>query len=140
MSIQNQTTLDKKDRDELVDFCLEIGQSCWNVYCHSKTGFLRVFMLPGNDVRRRANDLFLLGFSARMLMCPPTGVPTLDKLAETPLGEKAWESYLDTMNGRVLLDCAAYPDTPDVVLRYAKEFFLEGFRAGTIAALEILKS
>jgi len=139
MTIQN-TTLDKKDREELVDSCIEIGQSCWDVYCHSKTGFVRVFMLPSDAVRRRANELFHLGFSARMLMCPPTGVPTLDKLAETPLGEKAWESYLDTMNGRIVLDCAAYPETPAIVLRYAKEFFLEGFRAGTIAALEILKS
>jgi len=134
------TILDKKDRDELVNSCIEIGQDCWNAYCHSKSGFVRVFMLPSDAVRRRANELFHLGFSARMLMCPPTGVPTLDAITETPLGERIWAEYLGTMNGKIVLDGPAYPDTPEIVLRYAKEFFLEGFRAGTIVALEILKS
>ncbi|HBT77861.1 MAG TPA: hypothetical protein DEB39_13270, partial [Planctomycetaceae bacterium] len=78
------------------------------------------------------------GFSARMIMCPPIGVPALDAITEAPLGEKAWKSYLNSMNGQTVLDGPAYPDTPLVVLRYAKEFFLEGFRTGTIAVYEIL--
>ncbi|HBT78495.1 MAG TPA: hypothetical protein DEB39_16570, partial [Planctomycetaceae bacterium] len=110
------------------------------VYCRSKVGFVRVLLLPNTEVRRRANELFQLGFSGRMLLCPPIGLPALDDATEAPLGEKAWESYLDSMNGQVVLDGPAYPDTPPVVLRYAKEFFLEGFRTGTIAVYEILNS
>ena len=149
----NQTTvLDKKDRDELVDFSIRLGQLCWNVYCESKVGFVRVFMLPNADVRRRANELFHLGFSARMIICPPIGIPALDAVTETPLGEKMWESYLDTMNGKVAPVNARRPtgavpfegeadcDETASFLRYAKEFFLEGFRAGTIAVREIMNS
>ncbi|HBT77294.1 MAG TPA: hypothetical protein DEB39_10325 [Planctomycetaceae bacterium] len=139
MSIQN-TTIDKTDRDELVDLSIRFGQGCWGVYCRSKVGFVRVFMLPNAEVRRRANELFQLGFSARMIMCPPIGIRALDAITEKPLVERAWESYLDSMNGQTVLDGPAYPDTPQVVLRYAKEFFLEGFRTGTIAVYEILNS
>ncbi len=139
MTTQN-TTVDKTDRDELVDFSIFLGQHCWNVYCRSKVGFVRVFLLPNAATRRQANELFQLGFSGRMLFCPPIGIPALDAAAEKPLGEKAWKSYLDTQNGKVVLDGPAYPDTPEVVLKYAKAFFLEGFRAGTLAVYEILNS
>jgi hypothetical protein len=127
------TTLDKNDRDELVDFSIRLGQVCWDVYCQSKTGFIQVFLLPTVTVHRRANELFQLGFSARMLLCPST----LDSDTD---GEKTWKSYLATMEGKIVLDGAAYPDTPEVILAYAKEFFLEGFRAGSIAVREIFKS
>ena len=132
MTLQDQTTLDKKDRDELVDFTIRLGQVCWDIYCQSKIGFVRVFMLPNDKLRRRANELFQLGFSGRMLMCPPS-VPDTD-------GESLWTNYLGSQKGKVVLDGAAYPDTPEVVLNYAKEFFLEGFRAGTIAIRQIFES
>ena len=134
------TTLDKKDRDELVDFSIRLGQLCWDVYCESKVGFVRVFMLPNADVRRRANELFHLGFSARMILWPPSGVAALDAITEPTLGDRAWESCLDSMTGKTVMDGPAYPDTPGIVLRYAKEFFLEGFRAGTIVVREIMNS
>ena len=139
MSTQN-TTIDKTDRDELVDLSIRFGQGCWGVYCRSKVGFVRVFMLPNAEVRRRANELFQLGFSARMIMCPPIGVPALDAITEESLGERAWKDYLTMHEGTVILDGPVYPDTPAVVLDYAKEFFLEGFRAGTLAVTEILNS
>ena len=124
------TALDKKDRDELVDFSIRLGQHCWNIYIRSKTGFVRVFMLPNNEFRRRANELFQLGFSGRMLMCPPSAID----------GEALWTNYLGSQKDKVVLDGAAYPDTPEVVLNYAKEFFLEGFRAGGIAVRKIFES
>ena len=128
-------TISKRDRDELIDFGIRLGQVCWDVYCQSKAGFPRVFMLPSDDARRRANELFHLGFGARLMVCPPIG----NTDTETSDGERMWEAYLDTMDGKVVLGCAAYPDTPKFVLGYAKEFFLEGFRAGTIAARELLR-
>lgn len=141
MSTLNQPpNLDTKDRDELIDFSIRLGQTCWDVYCHSKIGFIRVFMLPSDTARRRANELFHLGFSARMLMCPPLGIPALDSVLETPQGEAAWDSYLDSMDGKIVLDGAAYPETPEVVLRWARKFFLAGFSAGTLAVIEILNS
>jgi len=123
------TALDKKDRDELVDFSIDLGQHCWNIYIRSKTGFVRVFMLPNDEFRRRANELFQLGFSGRMLKYP----------VNTD-GESLWTNYLGSQKGKVVLDGAAYPDTPEVVLNYAKEFFLEGFRAGDIAVRKIFES
>jgi hypothetical protein len=128
------TILDKKDRDELIDFGIRLGQACWDVYCRSKAGFPRVFMLPNDTARRQANELFHLGFSARLFMCPP------DTAAETSDGEALWEAYLDTMDGKVVLGSIAYPDTPEFILDYAKDFFLQGFSAGTIAVREIFKS
>ena len=132
------STLDKKDRDELIDFGIRLGQACWDVYCRSKYGFPRVFMLPSDDARRRANELFHLGFGARLIICPPVGTPDVD--AETSDGERMWKAYLDTMDGKIVLGCIAHPDTPEFILGYAKEFFLEGFQAGTIAVREIFKS
>ena len=130
MPLQSPTTLDKNDRDELVDFTIRLGQVCWDIYCQSKIGFVRVFMLPNDELRRRASELFHLGFSGRMLLCPPSATD----------GESLWTNYLGLQKGNVVLDGAAYLDTPEVVLNYAKEFFLEGFRAGTIAVREIFKS
>jgi len=130
MTPPKPTTLNKKDHDELADFSINLGQTCWNVYCQSKPGFVRVFMLPNDEFRRRANELFQLGFSGRMLLCPPSATD----------GESLWTNYLGLQKGNVVLDGAAYPDTPEVVHNYAKEFFLEGFRAGTIAVREIFKS
>jgi len=124
------TALDKKDRDKLVDFTIRLGQHCWNVYIRSKAGFVRVFMLPNDEFRRRANELFQLGFSGRMLKCLPSSTD----------GEALWANYLGSQTGKVVLDGAAYPDTPEVVLNYAKEFFLEGFRAGDIAVRKIFES
>lgn len=141
MIIQTQTTaIDKTDRDELVDFSIRLGQTCWGVYSRSKVGFVRIFMLPSDETRRRANELFQLGFSARMLFLPPLGIPELDAISEKPTGNRAWEHYLAMHEGEIILDGPAYPDTPAVVFRYAKEFFLEGFRAGTLAVREILNS
>ena len=88
MSTQN-TTIAKTDRDELVDLSIRFGQGCWGVYCRSKVGFVRVFMLPNAEVRRRANELFQLGFSARMIMCPPIGVPALDAVT----GKEQWKDW-----------------------------------------------
>ena len=130
MTLQDQTTLDKKDRDEIIDFSIRLGQVCWDAYCQSKIGFVRVFMLPNDELRRRANELFHLGFSGRMLLCPPS----------TTDGEALWTNYLGSQKGKVILDGAAYSDTPEVVLHYAREFFLEGFRAGTIAVRQIFES
>ena len=130
-------TIDKKERDELIDFGIRIGQTCWDVYRQTTVGFPRVFMLPSDAARRRANELFHLGFCGRLFMCPPTD-PSVD--AETSEGEALWRDYLATMNGKVVLGCGTYPDTPEFVLDYAKNFFLEGFRAGTIAVSEIFQS
>ena len=95
-------------------------------------------MMPSKAARCRANELFQCGFSARMLFCPPTGITELDAINEMPMGEQAWQNYLAAHEGKIILDGPAYPDTPKVVLDYAKEFFLEGFSAGTIAVQEIL--
>ncbi len=46
-------------------------------------------MLPGDKFRRRANELFQLGFSGRMFVCPPI----LDSD-----GEELWKSYQDLRN------------------------------------------
>jgi hypothetical protein len=89
-------------------------------------------MLPNDDARRRANELFHLGFCAR-LVSPPTD-------SETSLGEMLWEDYLATMDGKIVLGCVTYPDTPEFILGYAKEFFLEGCRAGAITVREIFQS
>ena len=139
MTAQTQTTAtNEKDRNELIDLSIRLGQGCWDVYCRSKIGFIRVFMMPSKAARYRANELFQCGFSARMLFCPPTGITELDAIAETPVGEQAWKNYLATHEGKIILGGPAYPDTPKVILDYAKEFFLEGFSAGTIAVQEIL--
>jgi len=131
---QNITT-DKTSRDEeLIDLGFRLGQACWDVYSRSKCGFPRVFMLPSAATRRRARELFQTGFSARMFVCPP-----VDTALETSEGEMMWEIFLDTMDGEVVLDFGTYPETPEFVLDWAKEFFLEGFRAGTIAVREIRK-
>ncbi len=73
-----------------------------------------------------------------MLFCPPTGITELDTVNETPMGEQAWEHFLTTHEGKTILDGPAYPGTPKVVLNYARDFFLEGFSAGTVAVQEIL--
>ena len=128
----NQTSLTPTERDELIDFGLQVGQACWEVYCRSKVGFPRVFMLPNDDVRRRANELFHLGFCACLFRCPPS-----DVAAE---GEALWNEYLGTMDGKVVLGFGIYPGTPEFILDYAKGFFLEGFSAGTIAVREIFRA
>jgi len=126
--------LDKKDRNELVDFGVRLSQACWEVYSRSDAGFPRIFMLPNDDVRRRANQLFHLGFCARLFRCPSS-----DAAVETD-GEMLWNDYLSTMNGKRVLGFGIYPDTPEFILNYAKHFFIEGFHAGTIAVREIFKS
>ena len=133
--MKNQTPFTPQEHDELVDLCIHLGQRCWNTYCHSKTGFIRIFMLPSDIVRHRANELFQLGFGARLLMCPPS----LDSVIDSP-DEVMWECYLRSMVGKTVLDGAAYPDTAKIILDCAKEFFLEGFRAGTIAVRELFES
>ena len=125
--------LTPSERNEIVDFGLRLGQACWDVYCQSPVGFMRLFMLPNDTARRRANELFQLGFCGRLIICPPTDSD------ETPDGEMLWNDYLTAMDGRVALGCVTYPDTPDFVLDYAKHFFIEGFQAGTITVREILK-
>ena len=141
MTTMNQTPdHDTTERNELIDLSIHLGQTCWGVYRRSKVGFVRVFMLPSDAVRLRANELFQLGFSARMLFYLPLGIPELDAISEKPVGERAWKDFLDSQNGKIVLDGPAYPETPAVVLRYAKEFFLEGFGAGTLAVREILNS
>jgi len=135
MITQNQNiTLDEKDRNEIIDFGLRLGQVCWDVYCQSPVGFTRLFMLPSDAARRRANELFHLGFAARLIICPPTDGDT-----EMSDGEMMWKDYLATMDGRIVLGCVAYPDTPEFILDYAKHFFLEGFVAGTITVRELFK-
>ena len=136
--ITTKPNIDKKERDELIDFGIRIGQTCWDVFCRSKVGFTRLFMLPNDTTRRRANELFHLGFCARLLMCPPDENST----AETEMFEcgMMWQDYLGTMNGKIVLGNVAYPDTPKNILDYAKGFFLEGFRSGTITAREIFRS
>ena len=134
MTTKKHPTPNKKDCVEIVDFSIRLGQACWDTYCRSEVGFVRVFTLPSGNARCRANDLFQLGFSARMLMCPPT-----DDSDETVDGDRMWKDYLGRMNGRVILSGLAHPDTPEFILNYAKGFFLEGFRAGTIAVREIFK-
>jgi hypothetical protein len=133
MTTQVPQSLSKKDRDELVDFSIHLGQTCWEAYCLSNSGFVRVFSLPSTTVRRRANELFQLGFSARMLMYPPVG----DSDAVTE--QAAWNDYLGSAAGKIVLDGTAYPDTPSIVLNNAKLFFLEGFRAGSIAVQQIFE-
>ena len=131
----NQTALTPVERDELVDFGIRLGQVCWDVYCRSKYGFPRVFMLPSDAARRQANELFHLGFSARLFLCPPS-----DAVTEAFDGKMLWSKYLSTMEGKVVLGFSAYPDTPEFILAYAKDFFLQGFTAGAIAVREIFKS
>ena len=141
MTTQNETRpLNETDRDELVDFSIRLGQTCWGVYSRSKIGFVRVFMLPSDAVRLRANELFQLGFSARMLFYLPLGIPELDAISEKPMGERAWKDYLAMHEGKIILNGPSYPNTPKVVLKYAEEFFLAGFSAGTLAVREILNS
>ena len=140
MTAQTQTTtIDDKKRNELIDISIQLGQGCWDVYSCSKIGFIRVFMMPTKDARRRAKKLFRCGFSDRMLFCPPTGIMKLDAINETLMGEQAWKNYLAIREGKTILDGPTYPDTPKVVLDYAKEFFLEGFSMGTIVMQEFLK-
>jgi len=128
------TDISKQERDELIDFSVRIGQHCWYAYCRTKTGFVRLFLLPTDTALRRANELFQLGFSGRMLMCPPDACDT-----DGSLGDTLWQNYLGSQKGKVVLDGTAYPATPEAVLDYAKEFFLEGVRAGSIAISEIFK-
>ena len=123
--------LTPKDLDELIDFCTDLGHACWEVYSRSKRGFVRVFMLPSDEVRLRAYELFQFGFCARMLFCPTT---------ETLPVEEMWENFLGSQKGKTVLYGAAYPDTPPIVLDYAGEFFVEGFEAGTIAVSQIFES
>ena len=140
MITKNQNiTIDKKARDELVDCSIRLGQVCWDVYRQTKVGFPRVFMLPGGAARRRANELFHLGFCGRLFMCPPSDSATWDADTEMSEGDALWQEYLGTMDGKVVLGCGVYPDTPEFILNYAREFFLEGFRAGTIAVREIFR-
>ena len=133
---QNITT-EKTFRKELIDLGIQLGQCCWDAYSGSRFGFPRVSMLPDDDARRRANDLFQTGFGARMFVCPPAGFRDTDR--ETSESEAMWKIFLGTMDGKVVLGCGTYPDTPNFVLDWAKGFFLEGFRAGTIAVQIIRK-
>ena len=136
--ITTKPNIDKKKRDELIDFGIRIGQICWDVFCRSKVGLIRVLMLPGDAERRRANELFHLGFCARLFMCPPDENSTGD--TETSECEAMWQNYLGTMDGKIVLGDVAYPDMPEFILNYARDFFLEGFRAGTMAVREIFRS
>ena len=122
------TPLTPSERNEIVDFCLRLGQACWSVYRQSPVGLTRLLMLPNDAARRCANELFLLGFCGRLLMHPNDAD-----------SEALWNDYLDTMEGKVVLGCTAHPDTPEFVLDYARHFFLEGFMAGTIALREVFK-
>ena len=123
--------LTPSEREELVDFGIRLGQACWDVYCQSPVGFTRLLMLPNDNTRRRANELFHLGFCGRLFMCPSDDTDSD--------GEMLWNDYLATMHGKIVLGYTAYPDMPEFVLGYAKHFFLEGFQAGTITVNEIFK-
>ena len=126
MTTQNLTP---NEREELVDFGIWLGQACWDVYRQSPVGFTRLFMLPNDNARRRANELFHLGFCGRLFVDHSDDM-TADSL---------WNDYLDTMDDKIVMGNIAYPDTPEFILDYAKHFFIEGFIAGTIAVNEIFK-
>lgn len=131
----NTESMNQSDYEELVDFSVYIGQYCWDVYRHSKIGAVRLYLLPDDTVRRRAAELFQLAFSAAMLMGPPP-----EDSDETTRCEFIWKDYLDKHKGQIVLDGPAYPETPEIVLQWAKVFFSEGFRAGSLAVRELLNS
>ena len=122
------TTLTKTERAVLIDFCFVVCQACWEIDCISSPRFPRVFF--SSDIQRRAHELFLIGFSDRLFRCPPTETGTES--------ETLWNDYLGTMNDRIILCRAAYPDTPLSVLACAKDYYLAGFSAGRIVVREIV--
>lgn len=136
---QPENTKLSPEESEFMDFCLELGQLCWQTFRESAFGSILTRVLPSDKVRLEANRLFQLGFGARLLFCPPRGPEALDRLFGPPVCEKAWLSYLDGAEGKTILDGAAYPDTPEPVLAVAKHFFKMGFEAGTIAARELMR-
>lgn len=136
--MSDHPTLSQNDCNVLVDFSIRLGRECWSVYRRSTPGLIRLLLLPSATVRRRAEELHQLGFGARLILCPPVDIP--DPTAAASLGETMWRACLDSMDGQIVLDGPASPDTPEIVLRRAREFFLEGFRAGSVAVREIRKS
>lgn len=125
--------------DERLDMSYLLGMTAWRAFQKSPIGEALIGLLPSGTARRRAYELFLLGFTARMSVFTPYGVPELDELVDLPLIDIVWEDYLISVKGAVVLDGPPYPDTPKETLALATTFFRLGFQSGTFAYNELAK-
>lgn len=127
------------EESELMDFFLVLGQACWETFLGSPNGMVTTALLPSDEVRLEANRLFQLGFGARLILYPPRGPESLDRVIGPVACEKAWKGYLARSGGQTILDGKPYPETSEAILYVANYYFKMGFEAGTIAAREIMK-
>lgn len=118
--------MSKSKLTELAAFTTGIGQMAWQVYCKSELGKRRLIALKTEDERSSAYIIFQQGLGCRVLVPPEAD------------DEMLWQDYLSTQDGKVLLDGPDYPDTPGIILHYAKEFFYEGCRVGKILVRELI--
>lgn len=138
MSIQQQNN-DSPDLDR-IDAAIQIGLIAWEAFRKSTFGKTCLDVLPSAAVYRRANELFLLGFTARLTTFPPFENRFLDDLLQGLLTDALWDDYLKSAGSKIILDGPAYPDTPECVLEAAKGFFRIGLKSATIACRELEKS
>lgn len=124
---------------QLLDFCKELGSTCWDAFSTTSRAAVTLLLLPSDTVRNEAKRLFQLGFSARMLACPPRGPEALDNVLGPIQCDKTWREFLKTATGKVVLDAEAYPATGQSILHVARFFFTQGFIAGTVAYRECMK-
>ena len=117
--------------DERFDASYRLGEFAWEVFQKSLIGRLLLRLLPSEAVHHRAEELFLLGFTARMCVFVPYGAPELDMLVDESLVDIVWEDYLLSVEGKVVLGGAPYPDTPKEFLYFARKFFRAGMKAAT---------
>ena len=134
-----------KEESEILDFCMELGQTCWEAFCATARAKIMLLLLPSDFVRTKAMRLFQLGFCSRMLACPPRGPEVLDSVLGPIQCDKTWQDFLKTANGKVYrpsgsdLDGEAYPATSQSIVQVARFFFRQGFMAGNVAARECMK-
>ena len=135
MATMSKKEREKKERKKYT-FGHRRGRGEWDAYVCLGAGLLRILMLPDDEARLTAKKLFLLGFDTRLHIIPPTARKAAHESADC---EEMWQKCRNDMDGKLVLGVHLYPDTAEFILDYAKEFFLQGFRAGTIAANEFAK-
>lgn len=135
---EDESKLSKED-SAFLDYCYDIGKMCWQTFADSFQGKVVVAKLPSDAVRDEAKRLFLIGFGARLFLCPPVGPEALDPLLGPIACEKAWKFYLSQSEGKTILDGKPYPETFEAIVGVARHFFMRGFQAGNVAAREFTR-
>ena len=116
----------RKER-EAFDIIFQLGHTCWKQFCEAPRGALVRLLFSNETIWRRAEELFMLGFSDRMIESLCFSTERLTDSERVAIFEKSWQDHLARSEGQVLLSGPAYPNTSDSVLRVAKCFYQIGY-------------